>query len=63
MVDKAHYHTLENAFPNTTVRQHNWWREIDPMPAKAPWLLHIPDIIGMLETFDVPVVDSGQSSK
>jgi hypothetical protein len=27
------------------------------MPAKAPWLLHIPDIIGMLETFDVPVVD------
>jgi hypothetical protein len=27
------------------------------MPAKAPWLLHIPDIIAMLETFDVPVVD------
>ena len=27
------------------------------MPAKAPWLLHVPDIITMLETFDVPVVD------
>jgi hypothetical protein len=27
------------------------------MPAKAPWLLHIPDIIAMLEVFDVPVVD------
>ena len=27
------------------------------MPAKAPWLLHIPDIIAMLESFDVPVVD------
>ena len=27
------------------------------MPAKAPWLLRIPVIIAMLETFDVPVVD------
>jgi hypothetical protein len=27
------------------------------MPAKAPWLLHVPGIIAMLETFDVPVVD------
>ncbi len=27
------------------------------MPAKAPWLLQIPDIISMLEAFDVPVVD------
>jgi hypothetical protein len=27
------------------------------MPAKALWLLHIPDIIAMLEVFDVPVVD------
>src|SRR3954469_4719725 len=27
------------------------------MPAKALWLLHIPEIIGMLEMFDVPVVD------
>jgi len=27
------------------------------MPAKAPWLLHIPEIIAMLETFEVPVVD------
>jgi hypothetical protein len=27
------------------------------MPAKALWLLHIPDIIAMLESFDVPVVD------
>ena len=27
------------------------------MPAKAPWLLHIPEIIAMLEAFDVPVVD------
>ena len=27
------------------------------MPAKALWLLHIPEIIAMLETFDVPVVD------
>ena len=27
------------------------------MPAKAAWLLHIPEIVAMLETFDVPVVD------
>jgi len=27
------------------------------MPAKAPWLLQIPHIISMLETFEVPVVD------
>ena len=27
------------------------------MPAKALWLLHIPEIIAMLEAFDVPVVD------
>ena len=27
------------------------------MPAKALWLLHITEIIAMLETFDVPVVD------
>jgi len=27
------------------------------MPAKAPWLLHVPEIIAMLEAFDVPVVD------
>jgi hypothetical protein len=27
------------------------------MPAKAAWLLKIPEIIQMLETFDVPVVD------
>lgn len=27
------------------------------MPAKALWLLHIPEIITMLEAFDVPVVD------
>lgn len=27
------------------------------MPAKAAWLLHIPDIVAMLEVFDVPVVD------
>jgi hypothetical protein len=27
------------------------------MPAKALWLLHVPEIIAMLETFDVPVVD------
>jgi len=27
------------------------------MPAKAAWLLKIPDIVAMLESFDVPVVD------
>jgi len=27
------------------------------MPAKPPWLLRVPVIIAMLETFDVPVVD------
>jgi hypothetical protein len=27
------------------------------MPARALWLLHIPEIIAMLEMFDVPVVD------
>jgi len=27
------------------------------MPAKALWLLHIPEILSQLETFDVPVVD------
>ncbi len=27
------------------------------MPAKALWLLHIPEIIAQLETFEVPVVD------
>ena len=27
------------------------------MPAKAAWLLQIPEIVSQLETFDVPVVD------
>jgi hypothetical protein len=27
------------------------------MPAKALWLLQIPEILALLETFDVPVVD------
>ena len=27
------------------------------MPAKAMWLLQIPEILSQLETFDVPVVD------
>ena len=27
------------------------------MPAKALWLLHVPEIVSQLETFDVPVVD------
>ena len=27
------------------------------MPAKAPWLLQIPEIVAQLEVFDVPVVD------
>jgi hypothetical protein len=27
------------------------------MPAKALWLLKIPEIVSLLETFDVPVVD------
>lgn len=27
------------------------------MPAKPAWLLHIPEIVAQLETFDVPVVD------
>jgi hypothetical protein len=27
------------------------------MPAKTLWLLHIPEIVSQLETFDVPVVD------
>jgi hypothetical protein len=29
------------------------------MPAKAAWLLKIPQIITMLQSFDVPVVDRG----
>ena len=27
------------------------------MPAKTLWLLQIPEIVALLETFDVPVVD------
>ena len=27
------------------------------MPAKALWLLQIPEIVSLLETFDVPVAD------
>lgn len=27
------------------------------MPAKAPWVLHVPEIVAQLEVFDVPVVD------
>src|SRR5579859_3244294 len=27
------------------------------MPAKALWLLHIPEIVQQLEVFDVPVID------
>ena len=27
------------------------------MPAKALWLLQIPEIVSQLETFDVPVVN------
>ncbi|MEO8593215.1 MAG: hypothetical protein ABI759_07835 [Candidatus Solibacter sp.] len=57
MVDKAHYHKSEKRFPGTTVQEHNQAGVFIPMPAKALWLLHIPDIVAMLETFDVPVVD------
>ena len=27
------------------------------MPAKALWLLHVPEIVAQLEVFDVPVID------
>ena len=27
------------------------------MPAKAPWLLHLPEIVAQLEVFEVPVID------
>src|SRR4029077_8723306 len=56
-VDKHNYHKPEIAFLCTTVRQHNRVREVDRMPAKAPWLLRIPEIAAMLEILDVPVVD------
>jgi len=57
VVDKQHYHTLEKPFHGTTVQEHNEARETVPMPAKALWLLQIPEIVSQLETFDVPVVD------
>jgi hypothetical protein len=41
----------------TTVRQHNEARKTFLMPAKPLWLLQIPEIVSLLETFDVPVVD------
>src|ERR1039458_9563202 len=56
-IDKRDYHTLEKPFRGTTVRQHNEAGEPGPMPAKAQWLLQIPEIVSLLETFDVPVVD------
>jgi hypothetical protein len=56
-VYKRHYHKPEKAFRRTTVQQHNRERKADSVPAKPLWLLHIPEIITMLECFEVPVVD------
>ena len=56
-IDKRHYHTLEKPFCSTSVQQDNHGREVGLMPAKTQGLLRIPEIIAMLETFDVPVVD------
>jgi hypothetical protein len=39
------------------VQQHNEAGEILSMASKAAWLLKIPEIVTMLECFDVPVVD------
>ncbi len=56
-VDKRDYHKPEKPFRGTTVQQHNGTGELVPMPAKASWLLHIPEIVSQLEAFDVPVLD------
>jgi hypothetical protein len=45
VVDKRDYHTLEKPFRGTTVRQHNETGETVQMPAKAQWLLQIPEIV------------------
>jgi len=39
------------------VRKHNEAREAVPIPANPLWLLQIPEIVSLLETCDVPVVD------
>jgi hypothetical protein len=57
VVDKRDYHTLENSFRGTTVRNHNEARETALIPSNPLWLLQIPEIVSLLETFDVPVVD------
>jgi hypothetical protein len=57
VIDKRDYHQSGIPYRGTTVQQHNCGRESSLMPAKAPWLLRVPVIIAMLETFDVPVVD------
>jgi hypothetical protein len=57
VVDNRDYHKSGIRFPRTTVREHNEAGEIGSMPAKAAWLLHIPEIVSQLDAFDVPVVD------
>ncbi len=57
VVDKRYYHRPEIPSSETTVRSHNRAKELIEMPAKPAWLLKIPEIMTMLESFDVPVVD------
>jgi len=57
VIDKPHYHQLEIGPLGTGVQQHNEARESISVPGKAAWLLHIPEIVDMLEAFDVPVID------
>ena len=56
-VYKRYYHKSEIPSSGTTVQQHNRSEVPTEMPAKAAWLLKIPQIISMLESFDVPVID------
>ena len=57
VIDKRYYHNLEIPSSGTTVRRHNGREVPTEMPAKPAWLLKIPKIVAMLESFDVPVVD------
>jgi len=56
-VYNRHYHKLEIASFGTSVQEHNGREVPTKMPAKPAWLLKIPQIITMLDSFNVPVVD------
>src|SRR5437879_10090368 len=55
--DNRHYHKQLFLFTGSIVHQHNGSAGPSRMPAKAEWLLRLPEILAALRVLDIPVVD------